>query len=77
MISTRMGAEGLSFRDGEEILLRESDDALAQACVTLLRDDSLCGRLGMAARARMLSLYDARSVETEIERVVRAAMHRD
>jgi glycosyltransferase involved in cell wall biosynthesis len=77
MVSTRMGAEGLSFRDNQEILLRETDAELAAACVALLRDDSLCQRLGMAARETMLSLYDARAIDRQLEQMVRVAMGGD
>lgn len=77
MVSTRMGAEGLAFHDGEEILLRESDAELAGACVALLRDDALCQRLGAAARRAALALYEASAIERQIEEMVRVAVAAD
>jgi glycosyltransferase involved in cell wall biosynthesis len=77
MVSTRMGAEGLAFRDGQEIFLRETDAELASACTALLRDHTLCQRVGAAAREKMRSLYDARAVGLQIEQTISAAIHRD
>ncbi len=42
MVSSRIGAEGLAFVEGLEILLRDDDQSFADACVRLLRDDALC-----------------------------------
>ena len=72
MISTRIGAEGLDFTDGVDILLRESDQAIADACIHLLRDDAACGRLGANARATMTRLYDSDLIEAQIENLVAA-----
>lgn len=66
IVSTRMGAEGLSLRDGQEALLRDDDAGFAAACVTLLHDDALCLRLGRAARAVMKVAYDVQEVEDRI-----------
>ena len=70
IVSTRIGAEGLAFRDGTEILLRDDDAGLAAACVALLADDALCTRLGAAARARVLALYEAGAVRDQVTRLV-------
>ena len=66
MVSTRIGAEGLDFRDGHEIMLREADAALADACVDLLEDDAMCARYGAAGRAMVLDRYDVRRIEQSI-----------
>jgi len=57
IVATRCGAEGLVFADGAQILLRDDDAGLAQACVELLRDEALCERLGGAARGVMQANY--------------------
>lgn len=75
MVSTRLGAEGLDFNDGVDILLRETDAAIANACIDLLRDDAACLRLGAAARATMTRLYDSRLIESQITTLL-AAMTR-
>jgi glycosyltransferase involved in cell wall biosynthesis len=62
MVSTTVGAEGLAFADGSEILIRDDDASVAEACIRLLKDDALCMRLGQAARQKAKSLYDISSV---------------
>lgn len=74
MVSTRIGAEGLDFRDGHEIILREDDAALAEACVALLRDDALCASYGAAARALVVDRYEVRRIERSIVHQIRDAV---
>lgn len=71
MVSTRVGAEGLAFADGQDILLRDDDRGFADACIRLLRDDALRTRLGDAARQTMRRLYDAESIRAGIARMMR------
>ena len=71
MVATSVGAEGLAFRHNEELLLHDTDAALAAACVRLLVDDALCARLGSSARLRMQSLYDRSSVSRRIREVLK------
>lgn len=66
MVSTRVGAEGLAFEDGREIILRDDDDGFAAACVSLLNDDDACARLGQAARAKMQASYAAEAIIDQI-----------
>lgn len=66
MVSTRLGAEGLAFEDGREIMLRDDDIGFAAACVSLLRDDAACARLGEAARAKMQALYADKAIVHQI-----------
>jgi glycosyltransferase involved in cell wall biosynthesis len=71
MVSTHLGAEGLDFRDGTEILLRDDDVGFAEACLALLCDDAACLRLGAAARVRAVALYDIAAVQELIVRLLR------
>ena len=58
VVSTRIGAEGQSFVQGEEILLTdEVDQAFVDATLRLLADPDLRQRLGRAARAKVLASY--------------------
>ena len=72
IVSTRIGAEGLDLLDGQQALLRDDDAGFADACITLLRDDALCLRLGAAAREVMRASYDAAEVENRIVRMIEA-----
>jgi glycosyltransferase involved in cell wall biosynthesis len=58
IVSTRLGAEGLQFEDGREIVLRDAPETLASACVQLLQDAGGAQRLGRAAHARAADLYE-------------------
>jgi glycosyltransferase involved in cell wall biosynthesis len=65
-VSTRIGAEGLALIDGVEIMLHDDDQSFAAACIALLRDDSLCQRIGAAARAKVVAHHDVKQVERQI-----------
>ncbi len=70
VVSTRIGAEGQSFVDGQEILLTdEVDQAFIDATLRLLDDPALGERLGHAARARVLAEYSWRSQVSKMERI--------
>jgi glycosyltransferase involved in cell wall biosynthesis len=70
VVSTRIGAEGQAFVDGEEILLTdEVDQAFAAATLRLLADSALRDRLGCAARARVLADYSWRAQVRKMEEV--------
>ena len=67
MVSTQLGAEGLSFQDGRDLLLHDDDVGFAAACTRLLQDDAACARLGAAARAQMRLDYADEGI---VERIV-------
>ena len=70
MVSTRLGAEGLEFENGREIILCDDDGEFATACANLLHDDAVCARLGMAARARMKASYAAKGIIEQIASIM-------
>jgi glycosyltransferase involved in cell wall biosynthesis len=70
VVSTRIGAEGQDFADGEEILLvDEVDRTFVDATLRLLADPGLRERLGRAARTRVLAQYSWRAQVRKMERV--------
>lgn len=69
MVSTTIGAEGLDFDDGTEIILRDDDSQFADACVELLGDHARSEHLGLAARAKMHALYEASNVRDQITKL--------
>jgi glycosyltransferase involved in cell wall biosynthesis len=70
VVSTRIGAEGQSFVDGQEILLTDKvDQSFVEATVRLLGDAALRERLGRAARARVLAEYSWRAQVARMEQV--------
>ena len=57
IVSTRIGAEGLSFRDGSEICLAETREEFTEATVLLLNDAQRRDSMGRAARHRVEESY--------------------
>ncbi len=57
VVSTRLGAEGLGARDGENILLADSAGELADATVKLLTDAVLRARVAANARELMVEHF--------------------
>jgi glycosyltransferase involved in cell wall biosynthesis len=67
IVSTRLGAEGLVFEDGIEIVLRDDVPTLAEECIRLLQDTAAAERLGAAARERARAVYDRSAVVDRLE----------
>jgi O-antigen biosynthesis protein len=57
VVSTSLGASGLPYADGRELLLADTAPAFADAVVRALTDDALVRRLGAAARAMVLARF--------------------
>ena len=62
VVSTTIGAEGLTYRDGQDILIADTPGEFAQAVVSVLRDASLAARLAAAGRVNVEQHYDWRRV---------------
>jgi len=66
IVSTVIGAEGLSFQDGQDMLLSEAvDEKFIDLILELMRDKSRREELGQRARERIIEEYNW---EREIER---------
>jgi glycosyltransferase involved in cell wall biosynthesis len=58
-VSTTIGAEGLAFRPGSEVLIADGTTDFASACIELLRTDNGCAEeIGLAAWRRAQEVYD-------------------
>ncbi len=57
IVSTKLGAEGLEFQNGKEILLADDPSAFAGAVVKLLKSPADRKHLGQAARKRAEQQY--------------------
>lgn len=62
IVSTSIGAEGLEFRNGENILIADSAQEFAQAVLRLLQDEPLAARLRQNGRDWVSQVYDWRKV---------------
>lgn len=70
-VSTRLGATGLSYVDGEDILIADTPQAFAEKCIELLTKDPQ--RLAKAARKRALDCYSWGAIWPMIAPIYRLA----
>lgn len=66
IVSTAIGAEGLDFIDGREILLADAPEGLARATADLLGDGSRRRELGQAARLRAENQYSLHALRIAV-----------
>ncbi len=60
IVSTTIGAEGLTYRAGEDILIADTPEAFAEAVLSVLEKADLARRLAAAGRATVQQRYDWR-----------------
>lgn len=61
VVSTRIGAEGLNYVDGTNLLIADQPESFATAVVSLLRDPELALKLASAGRTTVEADYDWRN----------------
>jgi glycosyltransferase involved in cell wall biosynthesis len=66
IVSTRAGAEGLDFVNGEEIILADVPQDFARAVADLMVDPARRQRLGLAARRRVEQKYGIPALRTAL-----------
>ncbi len=75
VVSTARGAEGIPARPGENIMLAESPEELAEATIRLLKDEDLARRIALNARELVVERYSwqkgAGILEEVLQEVVR------
>lgn len=57
VISTTIGAEGIHYRDGKNVIIADNADTFAQAVIRLLREPELAEQLGMCGRQTVETEY--------------------
>jgi polysaccharide biosynthesis protein PslH len=72
IVSTTIGAEGLDFVPGEEILIADDPGAFAANVVELLRNPGWRKAMGQAARNRVAQDYDVKALKRSIDGVFRS-----
>lgn len=73
-VSTTIGAEGLAFATGREIAVADDTAAFAAACISVLRDETKAGEIGLAARATARRLYSPAAVGAELKSLCAKAL---
>jgi glycosyltransferase involved in cell wall biosynthesis len=66
VVATRIGAEGIDAADGRHLLIGDRVDAFARACVDLLTDRDLRGRMTEAAHQLFLRHYQWSTIRERI-----------
>jgi O-antigen biosynthesis protein len=74
VVTTHIGAEGMSLRDGEEALLADTAGEFAAAVVRLYRDEALWGRLASNAHAHAERHFSPRVVGRIVNDSVRGLL---
>lgn len=70
VVATKIGAEGLELENGKEIILQETPDRIADACIQLLRNYEKAKEIGNNAKNKANSLYERNSVIKNIVNVI-------
>jgi glycosyltransferase involved in cell wall biosynthesis len=70
VVSTRVGAEGLRYKDGEDIVLACDPGEIAAACVRLLSDDEARRALSHNALKRAQREFSWEAVSREFEAIL-------
>ena len=67
VVSTSIGAEGLDYTDGENIVLADSPESFANACIGLIKDAGARLRIASNARRLVVEKHSWDSVAAEFE----------
>jgi glycosyltransferase involved in cell wall biosynthesis len=70
VISTTVGAEGLRYKDGEDIVIADDPGSFAAACVRLLTDDASRGAIARNALQRAQSEFSWAAVSYAFEAIL-------
>jgi glycosyltransferase involved in cell wall biosynthesis len=70
VVSTTIGAEGLDFKNGSEIVIADDPEVLACEIAALLASPSRTHAIGAAARRRVQECYGIEAVRTALRRTV-------
>jgi glycosyltransferase involved in cell wall biosynthesis len=62
VVSTTIGAEGISIHDGKDILIADTAQTFAQAVIQVLRDPVMAQQLGQNGRQTVLEEYNWRVI---------------
>jgi hypothetical protein len=71
IIATSPAAEGLSLHNGRDLLLRNTDAAIADSAVDLLENETMANALGLEARRSIEREHQADVIETTITEALR------
>jgi glycosyltransferase involved in cell wall biosynthesis len=76
VVTTHIGAEGISVHDGDDALVADTPGAFAEAVVRVFQEPDLAARLSVAGRHSVEAHYDWRKRYHEWDRVFASRAHR-
>ena len=74
-VSTVIGAEGLDFIAGKEIVIADSSQEFADAVANLLLDPALRQSIGLAAREKAMALYHPDNLVKKVSSILKHEMN--
>lgn len=75
VVTTTVGAEGLDGRDGENMLIADHAEALAERIVRVIEDDALWGSLSSGGRALVASSCSLEVLDTRLNETLAMGEH--
>ncbi len=75
VVATTLAAEGIDLRDGENVLIADSSDALADATVKLLKNPALQKTLGLSGARLVRENYSWDTIARELDIVYKEFAH--
>ena len=75
VVSTTVGAEGLAFKPGAEILIVDDAEGFADACIGLLRDPARAAMIAKAASCRARSVYRSERIAERLRAICAEALY--
>ena len=72
VIATTLGCEGLDAHDGKELLIADTPDELAEACLTILRRPETAARIAAAGHALWESRYRPTTIQAQVAEIARS-----
>lgn len=69
VITTSIGIRGTQARDGQEVIIRDDPDEIAEATIKLLQDSKLYITLAKAAKEMVISKYDWNPIAQKLSEV--------
>lgn len=73
VVSTSMGAEGLELQNGKHLLIADSPETFAEACIRLLEDEPFRERIGRQGYQEVRDRYEWSIVERTVHDLVLGA----
>ena len=66
VVTTTVGAQGIDYIDGENILIADTPEEFARQIKRCLEDDAFCNRVGEAAARLVADQYDERKLAVQL-----------